>query len=198
MSTMSTLRWRLCWPTSFVWSTTSWASDFFTLSEADWYSRRLGELPTVAWGRCCRVIDEHVSLPWELVGGHCAKRFLLYVVAVLILLVAKYILFGRKSCPPRRAMMIKTNMCSVGNIYNFFWMQMACSCETMLIQINVCYIGSKDYFLHKQVILSVGRNVDRNEFLWHLFYGRNNRIECNNLHLSLKQSSCPREAKYSW
>jgi hypothetical protein len=43
--------------------------------------------------------------------------------------------------------------------------------EPMLIETYACYNGSKPYFLIKEIIFSIGRNVDTNEYFLHLFYG---------------------------
>jgi hypothetical protein len=50
----------------------------------------------------------------------------------------------------------------------------------------------------KQIILSIGGNVDINEYLLHLIYGIIKRPYGKNLQLSSKQSGWPIEAKYSW
>ena len=65
----------------------------------------------------------------------------------------------------------------------------------MLIETNVCYNGSKHYFLCKKAILFVGSNVDTNEFLLHLFYGGNKILECNNLRLSFEAIKMAKRSK---
>jgi hypothetical protein len=82
----------------------------------------------------------------------------------MIVMEAKANLFGRKFYPLYEAMTIESNI-----FYPF-------KEHTISFASKLLLHWKQILFACKQNILSVGSNVDTNEYLLHLFYGRNKRL----------------------
>jgi hypothetical protein len=84
---------------------------------------------------------------------------------------AKANLFGRKFYPLYEAMPIESNI-----FYPFKEHTISFASKLLLHWKQILFACKQILFACKQNILSVGSNVDTNEYLLHLFYGRNKRL----------------------